>query len=1079
MQVTATLLGGRRAGGAFDARSILLAGALLFAGAGAQGASPGDPVVLTKGHPVWRSLSGGQRHAYLFEASEDDMFRVRVDNQRIALVLTVTSPGGSTLLRLDEPVASGRKDLVVIAPEAGVHGIHVTPRYEAAEPGDYEISVPERRPAFARDREVALAISVEARIEQLGNADRAEDILSAVVAAEDAVKRWRRLGVDPALARTLASLGETLWIAGRASESREALAEAAEVARRSGTRSAEATVATNQGVSGVIGGDSAAGLDLLREGVRLAEASGEVRVLISAESNLALGYDLVRDHQASLDHQHRALQLARNARETDLEAYVLGRLGRVYANVGHNGRALEYLEAAVVKARATGQRRAVASLVGQIGAAYAQMERWDEAMPYLEESLHLSRLLRQLALELSVLYLIGRARLVSGDAEGAVEVLVPACERAREAGLRHPDGIRVLADAEAARGRLADASALYEESLEMARGLQEPFFEALALRGLSTVAVRRSRLAEAAAHAQSALRLLEAARARVAEERARAAFLGHVRGAYDHAVRVAMLRHAERPHGGHDREALELAERAHARVLLDGLAPLPRLRTEHALTTRVRELERAVSAQTRKKSEAATEGERSEADAELRRLLSEAEVVRAEIPRQRRAEAGAALPEPLGFEGIQQLLDADTLLLEYQLGPDGSYVFAVTHDGLVAAELPAKGTIEDRARRFHTLLTERKERVPFETDEERLRRWAQADDESEGVARELSRILLAPVASVLGRHRRLVVVADGALHYVPFAVLPDPLRQGAAGGGRSLARAAFGFEPLIDRYDVVHLSSASVLAALRVQAAGRPVPAKTLVVLADPVFDADDPRVARNHPAAGGLGAIPVVPGAAGSSLRALEDGELFAAIDRSSGGMGLARLPFTRREAESIASLVPRAGARVAMGFEASRDTALGPALADYRIVHFATHGHVDGSDPRLSGLVLSRVDPQGAPIDGVLRPSDIAGMTLNAELVTLSACETALGEEVRGEGLVGLTQAFLDAGTQRVLATLWRVDDDATAALMELVYRGILKEGRSPAAALGQAQRAMRAHPRWRSPFYWAGVSLLGEPL
>jgi CHAT domain-containing protein len=167
----------------------------------------------------------------------------------------------------------------------------------------------------------------------------------------------------------------------------------------------------------------------------------------------------------------------------------------------------------------------------------------------------------------------------------------------------------------------------------------------------------------------------------------------------------------------------------------------------------------------------------------------------------------------------------------------------------------------------------------------------------------------------------------------------------------------------------------------------------------------------------------------------------------------------------------------RVAMGFDASRSAALSAALADYRIVHFATHGHVDDSDPRLSGLVLSLVDADGEPTDGFLRPSDIADMSLNADLVTLSACETALGEEIDGEGLVGLARAFMDAGAQRVLSTLWRVDDDATAALMELVYHGILKEGRSPAEALAQAQRRMRAHPRWRSPFYWAGISLQGE--
>lgn len=1043
--------------------STLLVGVLLSAGVGAQAAGSADPVVLTEGRTVARALTHGERHAYLVEASADDMFRVQVDNERIALVVTVTSPGGSTLLRLDEPAASGRKDVVVIASEPGLHEVLVAPCYDGAEPGAYEISIPERRPAFARDREAALAIAAEGRVEALANQDTAESMHAAVVAAEDAATRWRRLGDDAALARTLALQGEALWLAGRPAEAREASAEAAEVARRSGSRSVEAMVTSNRGIFGMVtAGDPGAGLELLREGVRLAEVSGEVRVLIEAESNLAVGYDLVRDHQASLDHQHRALELARAARETDLEAYALGRLGRVYANLGHNLRSLEHIEAAVATVRATGQSRVLAGLVGQIGATYGQMERWDRAQPYLEESLHLSRRAGLLAVEVAVSYHIGRAKLARGDVEGAIDVLVSACERAREAGLRQPDGIRVLGDAELARGRLAEASALYEESLEMSRGFREPFFEAMALRGLSIVDVRRGRLEDAAARAESALRLFEAARAQAAEQRARAAFMGHVRGAYDQAVRVAMLRHAERPHDGHDREALALAERAHARALLDGLAPRLRVRTGDPTTARLRDLQQAVDAQTRRKSAAATDEARAEAEAERRRLLSEAEVVRAGIGRRRRAEAGATSPDPLSFEGVRGLLDADTALLEYQLGREASYVFAVTRDGLVAAELPAKGTIEERARRFHAALTARKERVAFETPRERSSRWARADAESESIGRELSRMILEPVASVLGRHRRLVVVADGALHYVPFGALPVPRRPPQA--------------LLVDHHDVVYAPSASVLAALRVQAAGRPVPPKTLVVLADPVFERTDPRVARNDAPGGRTQPGPV---AVASRLRALENEEQLAAIDRSSGRAGLSRLPSTRREAESIAALVPGAAAHVAMGFDASRAAALSPALADFRIIHFATHGHVDENDPRLSGLVLSLVDADGTPADGFLRPSDIAGMSLNADLVTLSACETALGEEVDGEGLVGLARAFMDAGAQRVLSTLWRVDDDATAALMTLVYQGLLKEGLSPAEALARAQRRMRAHPRWRSPFYWAGLSLQGELL
>lgn len=198
----------------------------------------------------------------------------------------------------------------------------------------------------------------------------------------------------------------------------------------------------------------------------------------------------------------------------------------------------------------------------------------------------------------------------------------------------------------------------------------------------------------------------------------------------------------------------------------------------------------------------------------------------------------------------------------------------------------------------------------------------------------------------------------------------------------------------------------------------------------------------------------------------------------RSASDVGLAafdRLPFTRREAEAIGKLAP--DALSALGFAATRELALSPALADFRIVHFATHGLVDSRRPERSGLVLSLVDEHGVARNGYLRVPEIAGLELRSDLVVLSACRTALGREVWGEGLVGLARGFMAAGSPRVVATLWNVRDEASSEWMRRFYGGLLRDGLRPAAALRQAQLAMRAHPRWRAPYYWAGFVLQGE--
>jgi CHAT domain-containing protein len=309
----------------------------------------------------------------------------------------------------------------------------------------------------------------------------------------------------------------------------------------------------------------------------------------------------------------------------------------------------------------------------------------------------------------------------------------------------------------------------------------------------------------------------------------------------------------------------------------------------------------------------------------------------------------------------------------------------------------------------------------------------------------LSRMVLGPAAAALTA-RRLLIVADGALHYVPFAALPDPDGSG---------------QPLLARHEIVTAPSAAVVALLRRETAGRPPASKTMAVIADPVFDRQDQRLG---------GRAPVTAPPPG-------DATLASALRSAGLAGGLPRLPFTRREAGAILSLVPPRQSKAALDFDASRATVTDGSLAGYRFVHFATHGFLNGAQPELSGIVLSLVDPSGADTRGFLTPTDVFNLRLDADMVVLSGCRTALGQELRGEGLVGLSRGFMYAGARRVVASLWQVDDAATAELMKRFYRGILKERLAPGAALRAAQLDLMRRPRFRHPFYWAAFQLQGE--
>lgn len=379
---------------------------------------------------------------------------------------------------------------------------------------------------------------------------------------------------------------------------------------------------------------------------------------------------------------------------------------------------------------------------------------------------------------------------------------------------------------------------------------------------------------------------------------------------------------------------------------------------------------------------------------------------------------------PLTAGRIQGLLDEETVLVEISLGEKQGFLWAVDRHGLRAYPLPGRGFFEPLVRDVYKGFSRR--------------------NGDRAAARRLSGMILGPAVDQLRAARRLVIVTDGLLAYVPFGALP----WGPEG------------RPLLEHCEIVRLPSATTLAALRRRTPTGPAGKNTVAVLADPVFSSWDRRVHRS-------GVSPKVQEPADRK-------ELTRSV-RDLGLDGLLRLPATRREAEAIAALAP--GSFVALDFSAGREALDSPAVRNARLLHLATHGLLHPEDPALSGIVLSLVDEQGRPREGFLRAEEIAGLDLSADLVVVSACKTALGPEVRGEGLLGLGRAFLRAGARRVLVSLWQIEDNSSAALMKRFYEGFLREGLPPAAALRRAQLSLRDEPGWADPFYWAGFEIQGD--
>jgi CHAT domain-containing protein/Tfp pilus assembly protein PilF len=531
-------------------------------------------------------------------------------------------------------------------------------------------------------------------------------------------------------------------------------------------------------------------------------------------------------------------------------------------------------------------------------------------------------------------------------------------------------------------------------------------------------------------------------------------------------------------------KAFHVLERSRAQTLLEMLAEAHidvhrgadqvLMEQEHSLEADINaKLERRLRLQSGKHTEEQT----AAINKELEELFAQYDEVRGEIRTSSPSYAALTQPQALGVKEIEeQLLDADTLLLEYSLGEERSYVWAISVGSMTSYELPGRAEIEKTAGQVYDLLTARNRASQGETGPDRRARLANADKEFPAQAAALSRMVLGPLAAQL-KTKRLLIVSDGALEYIPFALLPEPTVSQKDATLRSSRRSP----PLVVGHEVISLPSASVLAVLRLQMAGRKAAPKAVAVLADPVFAADDARVgAAQMQARGGTGKGSheldgkderMHAGSSDTLTRSIAD------VALSTGKLYLPRLRFTRQEAQAIMAVTPPEEGMEALDFRASRATATSPEITQYRMVHFATHGLLDSTHPELSGLVFSLVDEQGRPQKGFLDLADIYNLNLPADLVVLSACETGLGREVQGEGLVGLTRGFMYAGASRVVASSWKVDDVATAQLMGRFYRAMEKEGMRPAVALRQAQIEMWKQKDWKAPYYWAAFQMQGE--
>lgn len=1081
-----------------------------------------EPQPLTLNQGIEKSFSSGQTqsHSYTINANAAQFLQVEIQQRAADISAKLIAPDGKTLVEVNDTSAAGDSETIAIITETtGTYRLEIRLADEKARAGNYILKLVALREPLAKDRSLIAAQKVTAEADGFFDQKAPAERRKAIPKYEEAYKLWIeaedkseaaemmiQLGVlhsqlsDPQRAieafnkalpllretkdrqreaSTLNGIGVNLNNSGEFRKALASFEQALSLYRSLRNKRGEGSALNSLGETYRRLGEKRKALKFFEDALTIRREIGDrAGEALSLNSLGAVNFDL-GEMQKALDFYNQSLPLRRAAKDKPGEAITLNNIGRAYDVLGAQREAIANYEQALQIAKAANARNTEAQTLNYMGLAHWSAQEYSQAIETLEQALAISREAKNPALESAVLNNLGLVYNATGEWRKAIESLNQSLPLTQQTGnvQYQAYALNNLGFAHEGLGEKEEAVKAHSQALELARQVRDTQREAKIRFGIARIESSRNRLKQAREQIEKTVKIAESTRSKLASPELRADYRASVQRYYDLYIDVLMRMGKRVPKSGLIAEALQVSERARARSLIELLAESNadiRQGVDPALVDRERELQDQVNDKTTEQirllgSRAKTE-QVAELGKEIERLNAELQTTQAEIRNSSPRYAALTQPQPLTLSEIQkQVLNPQSLLLEYALGEERSYLWVVGQNTLRSFTLPKRSVIEAAAKRFYDAATARNQFVPRESNQQKMNRIADADAEIPKAAAALSKLVLSPAAPLLG-NKRLIVVADGALQYIPFAALPA--------NPQSSYR-------LISRHEIVSLPSATTLTALRGESAHQAKAAKTVAVIADPVFEAKDDRVkvvtikaAENQTAE--------TPNKKSDQAAATAESEpsriLLYKTAKDSGGTDLElripRLPNTRKEAEAILSMAKPDAGKSVFDFAANRAAATSDDLGQYRILHFATHGFLNSLNPELSGLVMSLVNEQGKPQNGYLLAPEIYNLKLPAtELVVLSACQTGLGKEVRGEGIVGLTRGFMYAGAPRVAVSLWSVNDRSTADLMKHFYQAMLAKGQRPAEALRSAQLELLKQKQWQSPYYWAAFELQGE--
>ncbi len=794
-------------------------------------------------------------------------------------------------------------------------------------------------------------------------------------------------------------------------------------------------------------------LETANQAISLGEESGIslANIFSNIYTNISIAYSYQGQLQKSLEYDQQALDFAQNSTGNKFdEAMCLINLAKDYFNLGQNTRSMSYTRQAISVLNTLHYKTATRVNLDLQGGIYMGVRNYEKAKETVNAALKLAQ--RDTPVDLTRIrnsyFTLGYIERMLGHQQFALDNYLKSLDIGNEMKIKR-SALRSLINVSDMYFELLKpekAGETADEALETARTIGDRITESDALYNLARVRRTQKNPAAALHLIEDSIKIVESTRAELVGREDLTTYFSIVQDKYDFYISLLLEleKHPENRQFG--ALAFAVSEKSRGRGLLDLLAESS-IDVSSSISPEMKERKRNVNAklsklQTQliglKSAEKPDAKFISETQNKIVQADNEREKLESEIKRTNPRYAELKHPTTIDLAQTQKLLDDQTVLLEYQTGADASFLFAVGKNEFQIVCLPDEKTLRASIKTLHRSIS-----TPARTN---LANYLVT-------GRELYTTLLAPIENLLKTKTKIIVAADGALNYLPFEVLL-----------RNNQNANFGKLPYLVRdFEISYTPSASVLANLKNYDAAKPN--KSFLAFAAPDYDT---KTENQNPLS------------TQNTRSVLDDNRAWNLTD----------LKFAKVEATRIAKLFPDGQADVFTGTEATEERAKSnDLLSQYRYLHFAVHGLIDENQPQFSSLILTlpKADKQSdiqnpkskIEEDGLLQTTEIFNLKLRADLVTLSACETGLGQELRGEGLVGLTRGFFYAGTPSVLVSLWKVDDASTAELMTSFYENLRKnDGRDKAAALRETQLKMINENRYSHPFYWASFILQGKP-